>query len=206
MKAFGNTKRIAAGTTGFILLAGLWGGSVAFAEDQHGTGDVEVTVDIGESVGPGVLAMSVSGSSVALTEDGSTDLVRQFTGKLPTVTVTDTRSADDIPEGAWWYVVGSVSDFTGNTGQDSIPAEQMGWTPALVQDSPSGLVSEGDEVGTSLEGDVGLVDQELLAMVWDSKEVNPEGTWAANADLFLQTAPSVEEGQYSATLTLSLFE
>jgi hypothetical protein len=34
----------------------------------------------------------------------STPTVRQFTGSLPTVTVTDTRLPDQIPAGAGWYV------------------------------------------------------------------------------------------------------
>jgi hypothetical protein len=53
---------------------------------------------------------------------------------------------------------------------------------------------------------VGLVDQEILALAADSGAIAQEGTWSANADLFLRTPVTVAPGSYSATLTLSLFE
>ncbi|WP_426998289.1 hypothetical protein [Pseudarthrobacter sp. N5] len=78
---------------------------------------------------PGVLAMSVAGTTTMLTEDGSTPTVRQFKGTLPTVTVTDTRVADEIPAGAGWYVLGTSSDFAGGSGQPAISASHLGWAP-----------------------------------------------------------------------------
>jgi len=67
--------------------------SPASADPGDGAG-VQVTVDIQKKREPGVLALSVAGGSVALAEDGSTLLVRQFVGTLPKVTVTDTRTAE----------------------------------------------------------------------------------------------------------------
>jgi hypothetical protein len=188
------------------LLVGVAGAAIA---DEYGNDDVEVNVAISELDEPGVLAMSVAGSSATLTESGSTATVRQFTGSLPTVTVTDTRTAEEIPDGAFWYVLGSSTDFTGDAGQPGIGAGHLGWAPQLIDGGESGLVAEGDQVDTVLDAgpnNVGLVDQELLAMAFDSEAVAAEGQWTATADLYLRTPATVAPGNYTATLTLSLFE
>lgn len=193
---------------GVALLCGVAGAAVADTE-QQAENNVDVNVEIPEIEEPGVLAMTVAGTSTTLEENGSTELVRTFTGKLPTVTVTDTRKADEIAPDAAWYVLGTSSDFTQVDGTETIGADHLGWTPKLLDGGDSGLVAEGPEVDTALdEGDaaVGLVDQELLAMAFDSAEVNPEGQWTANADLTLKTEATVEPGTYKAKLTLSLFE
>lgn len=198
--------RTSAVVVGTLLLTGLAGAASA---EEVGNDDVDVKVEIAEIEGPGVLAMSVGGTSTTLTETGSTELVRQFTGTLPTVTVTDTRAAEDIPADVGWYVLGSSTDFVGDAGQAPIGAEYLGWIPALINGGESGLVTEGDPVDTAIEGGedgVGLVDQELLALAIDSGAVASEGQWTANANLFLRTPATVAPGSYSSTLTLSLFE
>lgn len=193
---------------GATALAGI--GGVAAAETEHGSNDVDVNVSITPNETEGVLAMTVDGTAVTLVEDGSTALMRQFTGTLPTVTVTDTRSVDGIEPGVGWYVLGTSSSFTGSAGQADITADHFGWAPQLIDGGDSGLVAEGDPVETVLDTDapnpVGLVDKELLAMAFDSQEVNPEGSWTASADLFLRTPVDVEAGDYQAKMTLSLFE
>ncbi|ANJ28195.1 hypothetical protein [Agromyces aureus] len=193
---------------GALLLVGVAG--VAAAEENHGNGEVDVQVAIPEIVEPGVLAMTVAGTSTTLVEEGSTDTVRQFTGELPTVTITDTRSAEEIPDDAFWYVLGTSSDFVGDAGQPVIEAGHFGWAPHLIDGGESGLVSEGERVDTVMDASAddpfGLVDQELLAMAFDSEELSAEGQWTANADLFLRTPVTVAPGNYAATLTLSLFE
>ena len=85
------TLRVSAAALGALVLTGVTGLGVASAE-EHGQSDVDVSVDIAEIEEPGVLALTVAGDSAVLTENGSTELIRQFTGTLPTVTVTDTRS------------------------------------------------------------------------------------------------------------------
>jgi hypothetical protein len=198
--------RCSVGVVGAALLVGVAGAAIA---DEYGDQDVDVNVAITELDEPGVLAMSVAGSSTTLTEDGSTATVRQFTGALPTVTVTDTRTAEEIPDGAFWYVLGSSSDFTGDAGQPAIGAGHLGWAPSLIDGGESGLVAAGDEVDTVLDtgpNAVGVVDQELLAMAFDSEAVASEGSWTATADLFLRTPATVAPGDYTATITLSLFE
>jgi hypothetical protein len=198
--------RCAVAAAGTMILAGVAGVAVAAEQDDEA---IDVTVQIAEIEEPGVLALSVAGGSVALAESGSTSLVRQFTGTLPQVTVTDTRDPEDIPEGAYWYVVGSASSFVGSAGQPAIGADHLGWTPELLDGGESGLVAEGDPVQTVLDqgaDNVGLVDQELLAMAADSSAVNGEGQWTASADLFLRTPVDVAPGAYASVLTLSLFE
>lgn len=199
--------RAAAAVAGTVALTGV--ATAAMAEQQHGDDEVDVTVEIAEIEEPGVLALSVAGTRAALTENGSDALVRQFTGTLPTVTVTDTRDPEDVPAGAGWYVLGVASDFTGDAGQPVIGAEHLGWTPRLIDGGESGLVAEGDPVQTVLDDGpdaVGLVDAELLALAADSGAVASEGSWTVTADLALRTEATVEPGSYGATLTLSLFE
>ncbi|WP_207901857.1 MULTISPECIES: hypothetical protein [unclassified Rathayibacter] len=167
-----------------------------------------MTVEIAPLITPGTLTMSVDGTSTGLIENGSTSVIRQFTGTLPTVTVTDTRNPEEIPAGTGWYVLGTATDFVSTTG-DVIGAENFGWAPNLIDGGDSGLVAEGDVVDTAIDGGadgVGLIDQELLAITNDSAAIAQEGSWTANADLFLRTEPTVDAGDYSSTLTLSLFE
>lgn len=196
--------RTAAVSAGALMLMGVAGAAFAETED-----DVDVNVEIAPLVEPGELAMSVAPGDVTLVENGSDANRRQFTGSLPTVTVTDTRSEDEVPAGAFWYVVGTASDFVGSSGQPDISAGHLGWAPKLLSDSDSGLVAEGDPVGTVMDSGpnaVGLVDQEFLVTTADSGAVLEEGTWSAGADLFLRTPIDVAPGSYSSTLTLSLFE
>jgi hypothetical protein len=173
--------------------------------------DVRVTVDIEEIAEPGVLALSIAGDSVALSEDGSTLLMRQFVGTLPTVTVTDTRTPEEVPAGAAWAVLGNATDFVGDAGQAPIGADHLGWKPQLLDGGDTGLVTEGEEVVTILDdptqpgNNVGLVDQELLVSTFDSTAVAGD-SYSVNADLYLRVLAEVAAGSYEATLTLSLFE
>ena len=57
---------------------------------------------------------------------------------------------------------------------------------------------------TSVFGSV-LTDQELLVSTYDSQAVAGDA-YAVNADLYLRTPADVAAGQYTSTLTLSLFE
>jgi hypothetical protein len=200
--------RVAAGAAGAVMLVGVAG--AAFADTDNGSEDVDVNVVIGEAAEPGVLAMTVAGDSTTLTENGSTTSVRQFTGNLPTVTVTDTRIFPDrIDPDAYWYVLGTSSAFEADGAQPDIPAANLGWAPALAAGTDEGEVSAGDRVDTVLDSGpdaVGLVDQELLAMASSSAGINPTGSWSVNASLFLKTPYTVQPGTYQSTLTLSLFE
>ncbi|WP_436534767.1 hypothetical protein [Actinoplanes sp. HUAS TT8] len=179
--------------------------------DPGDSAGVQVTVDITEIKEPGVLALTVAGTAVDLKENGSDLLVRQFTGTLPTVTVTDTRTASEIPAGSSWAVLGTAGDFTGTAGQAPISAGNLGWKPRLINGGTTGEVSEGEEVVTVLDdptqpgNNVGLTDQELLVSTYDSAAVTG-GAYSVDADLFLRTPADVAAGSYRSTLTLSLFE
>ncbi len=210
MNTWSRKRLAAAGAAGALLAGSVAMASPALAEPGDDA-DVRVTVDIEPIKEPGVLAMSIAGDSVALAEDGSTLLVRQFVGTLPTVTVTDTRTADEVPAGAAWAVLGSATDFVGSAGQAPIGAGHLGWKPRLIDGGDTGLVSEGEEVVTVLDeatqpgNNVGLVDQELLVSTFDSGAVAGDA-YSVNADLFLRTPADVAAGAYTSTLTLSLFE
>lgn len=194
--------RVAAAAAGAVTLSVVGASGMALADDPYGDSDVAVSVDIAEIDEPGVLAMTVAGGSATLAENGTTATNRRFTGQLPTVTVTDTRDPADIAVGAYWYVLGSITDFVGNSGQPNIlSADSFGWTPNLLTGDP-GSVSAGDAV----EPGEGFTDSEMLSMAFDSGAIVSEGSWTANAGLELVTSPTVAPGQYSATLTLSLFE
>lgn len=202
----GMAARCAVGILGGLMLAGV--GTAAFAEfpNADDSGDVDVKVDIA-AVENGALSLTVAGTETTLAESGTTATYRQFTGALPNVTVTDTR--EDVPAGVFWYVTGQASDFVGTAGQANITPDHLGWAPNLLT-ANNGEVSEGDTVGTSIDGGangVGLVGQELLALSLDSSEAQAaSGQWTANANLVLKTPVDVAPGSYTSTLTLSLFE
>jgi hypothetical protein len=180
-------------------------GSAAVAEEEHGTQDVDVNVAIEEVAGPGALALTVEGADTTLVEGASTALERTFTGTLPKVTVTDTRAAEDVPAGSAWYVLGSTSDFVDAATSQTIAAQHLGWVPKLVAGEGEGepFVEVGGDV---LPSEPGLVDQELLYLA-DSAESNAGGgVFSATADLQLVVPADVAAGNYTSTLTLSLFE
>lgn len=201
--------RWAAGCAAAAVLLGA-AAPLAHADEKVDDTNVDISVTIEKQKQPGFLSLSVAANSVQLKEDGSDQLRRQFVGTLPTVTVTDTRDADEVPAGAAWSVLGTVTDFKGSAGQPDIDAGHLGWNPALVgTNDGDGLVAAGDQVDTVLDSGpaaVGLKDNELLASTWDSEEVREEGSWKANAELFLRTPVDVAPGNYSSVLTLSLFE
>ena len=202
----GAAARCAAGVLGGLMLVGV--GSAAFAAypDPDDTSGVDVKVDIAQ-VENGALSLTVANTETTLTENGSTAEYRRFTGALPNVTVTDTRTA--VPAGVFWYVTGQAGNFVGATGQAPITPDHLGWAPALVT-TGNGEVAAGDEVGTSLDtapDNVGLTGEELLALSLDSAtSTAASGQWTANAGLVLKTPVDVTPGGYTSLLTLSLFE
>ncbi len=191
---------------GGLMLAGV--GTAAFAAypDSEDDSGVDVKVDIAE-VQNGALSLTVEATETTLIENGSTAESRQFTGALPNVTVTDTRT--EVPSGVYWYVTGQASDFVGTAGQSPITPDHLGWSPALVT-TGNGEVAAGDEVKTSLDeapNNVGLVGEELLALSLDSaSSTAASGQWTASASLVLKTPVGVAPGSYASLLTLSLFE
>ncbi|WP_277212153.1 hypothetical protein [Isoptericola croceus] len=198
-------RRTAVGAAALAVVGVVGLATAAAGDDEVGSDGVDLSVTI-EDLAPGSLAMSVAAHDpVELAEDGSDDQARQFTAALPTVTVSDTRTAEQVPEGAYWAVVGQASDFTSDAA-GSFGAEYLGWTPHLVS-GPGGDVAAGEPV-SSVIGDgsgadeVGLEGQELLVSTWASEP----GSWGVTADLALRVPTDTPAGDYSSTLTLSLFE
>src|SRR5690625_3428902 len=122
--------RIALAGMGALILGGI--STAAMADEEVGADDIEIDVEITEIDEPGILAMTVAGSSISLTEDGSNEAVRQFIGELPTVTVTDTRSSVEITEGVYWLVLGSKTEFVTEDGESTISAANLGCVPDAV--------------------------------------------------------------------------
>lgn len=195
-----------AATIGFAAVV-LTSGATSMAASADEMDDVDVTVEIPPVSEPGTLALSVDARSTALTESESADGIREFVGTLPDVTVTDTRTMAERPEGSSWYVLGTARDFESEAGE-TIAANHFGWSPHLVSgtDEGDGIVSVGGDVETVLDGDRGLVDQELLFLGEDLPVPDSGGRWTADADLFLRVPVDVAPGTYSSTVTLSLFE
>ncbi|GGF48761.1 hypothetical protein GCM10010922_25780 [Microbacterium sorbitolivorans] len=190
---------------GAALLVSAGSAALAAETEQGESQGVDVEVQIDPIEGQGALAMTVAASSTSLEENGSTELERVFTGTLPTVTVTDTRAADEVPADAAWYVVGTASDFYDDVNDQTIAASHLGWSPQLVAGEGEGeaYVEVGGDVTPS---DPGLVDQELLYLAESSEANAGGGVFSATANLDLVVPADVPAGTYSSTITLSLFE
>jgi len=105
-------------------------------------------------------------------------------GEYEVILKWDPTNAQDNPDGAAWYVVGTSTELVGDDGQDQIGAGHLGWAPELIDGGESGLVGEDDQVDTILDdgpNNFGVVDQELLAIAVDSQEIAEEGSWTATA-------------------------
>lgn len=196
------SARIGVAALGVGILAAVGGGSAFAAEEDT----VDVSVQIAPAAEPGVLALTVADATAVLTEDEVAGTNRTFSGTLPTVTVTDTRLPENVDPASFWYVMGSITDFTGDAGQPDIAsADAFGWYPDIVAGNPAGgsqVVAPGDDVDP---GTGGFVDAELLASV-DSAADAAGGTYSATAGLLLETSATVAPGAYTATITLTLLQ
>ncbi|KAA9373762.1 hypothetical protein F5972_28615 [Microbispora cellulosiformans] len=206
MRITRTTQILAASALG-LTLTGL-SVSPALADDP-GAG-IDVSVTITPTTTPGQISMTVADNNgVSLQENGSDAAARQFVGTLPTVTVTDTRTPAEIPDGEFWAVVGQASQFTATgSGIAPIGPEYLGWKPRLLSDTTTGAVAAGEPVSSVVSDGsgaptVGLQGQELLVSTADS--ATEIGTSKVNADLALRTPVDVAAGEYHSTLTLSLF-
>ncbi|XVQ82263.1 hypothetical protein ACQP2K_25755 [Microbispora siamensis] len=194
-----------------LALSGVVGPAMAADGPGDGSGDgIDVSVNIEPTTTPGQLSMTVADNSgVSLQENGSDAAARQFTGTLPTVTVSDTRRPEEIPAGEYWAVVGQAGQFTATDDSAKIIGpEYLGWKPRLLSDSSTGAVSAGEPVSSVISDGSGaptegLKGQELLVSIANSAD--EIGTSEVNADLALRTPVDVAAGEYHSTLTLSLF-
>ena len=203
-------KLLAGGFTATLLGAAAMAAPIAVADEVELGGDagIGIVVDVPAA---GALSMTVDTTTpVVLAETTSADPDnRAFTGTLPTVTVTDTRT--DIEPGVGWSVVGQSSDFVHvDDPAVTIGGDNLGWTPELVDEPANNeSVAPGEVVESAAEGGDGLaVGTDFLIWSFDSQESQDTSEeHKANAELRL-VAPAADlvSGQYEATLTLSLFE
>ncbi|MFJ6651838.1 hypothetical protein ACIQLJ_03465 [Microbacterium sp. NPDC091313] len=196
--------RVGAVALGAVLLASA--GTAVAAADEIDATDVDINVQVDDRFPSGVLALTVDADATTLTEiDTGDPLVREFTGELPTVTVTDTRSVvPDVP----WAVLGTASDFTSATG--TITADHLGWSPTLSGDYGPAIEPGGDietVVDDSDSEGLSYADGELLYANFDPQGSYSQGSWSATAGLQLKVKTTeVTSGAYTSVLTLSLFE
>ena len=158
-----------------------------------------IPVDVTIPDRPGALTLSVAdyGDGVQLIEDdGPTDRWR-YTGQLPTVTITDSRTAEQAGDSGW-AASGRSSSFT--SGEDEIAAENFGWIPRVLTER-AGL-SAGERAHTVLEGGTGLSGPALLA---EATTAGRQGNASATALLVLDAPIGTAGGDYSAQVTVSLF-
>ncbi|WP_214103744.1 hypothetical protein [Acrocarpospora catenulata] len=160
---FSRTSQILAASVLGLALAGL-ASSPAMAGEGPDDG-IDISVNIEPIRVPGEVSMTVADNNgVALTDNGSDAAARQFTGTLPTVTVTDTRLPDEIPAGDFWAVVGQASQFvaTGDPAK-TIGPEYLGWTPRLLSGSSTGAVAAGEPVSSVVSDGTGAPTVGLIS-------------------------------------------
>jgi O-glycosyl hydrolase len=171
---------------------------VVSPDEDEGSG-IPIEATVPESTEPGSLAMTVAdfGEGVVLQAAQNAGDRLRFEGELPTVTVTDTRNAEQAPTGGW-SVSGQSSDFT--AGDVSLDAGHLGWTPRVA--TPRTGVTAGSAVPTVLGGGTGLADPKPLATA------NADGRFGSTglaAGLFLEVPVDTAPGTYSGTLSVTLF-
>lgn len=149
--------------------------------------------------GDGALALTIAdfGDAVALSEPENAGDRLRFTGALPQVTVSDSRTAAQAGLGGW-AVSGQADAFT-STGQ-TVAASHLGWTPQVL--SPRAGLTAGSAVTTALGGGTGLATPSRLA------SADAEGRWGSaelGAGLVLEVPVDTQPGTYTGMVTLSLF-
>ncbi|MBO3095181.1 alpha/beta hydrolase [Cellulomonas dongxiuzhuiae] len=166
--------------------------------DPANTQGVELRAVVPEGE-DGVLALSVADDGSGVTLDGpqNTGTALRFTGQLPTVTVTDSRSVSQAGV-TGWAVTGQAYSFESATRL--LDGKHLGWTPRL--ESPRAGLAAGDARATALGGGEGLVVPGRLASATPEGRV---GTATIGADLVLDVPVDTTPGEYTGTLSLSLF-
>ena len=159
------------------------------------------TETLSTTVAPGALVISVPNSQVALptpllNNDGS---LFTTAGALQTVTVTDNRAGNP-----GWTLSGVASAFSDGTTQ--ISAENLGWGPALVDESAGqkitlgAVINPAGGVPASDTGKLGLSQSQTLATAAAGSGL---GTAHLGATLALNVPTTTTAGTYTSTLTLT---
>ncbi|WP_030438100.1 Ig-like domain-containing protein [Actinoplanes subtropicus] len=160
---------------------------------------------ISTTVASGALTISVGSTDPVVLPDPAlaSDASKLTTaGNLNSLTVTDTRAGN-----LGWNVSGQVSDFSDGKSH-SINAANLGWTPKVVDKSPSQTVTAGAQVnpadaiapGAAAPSGVGLASSRTLAAAAAGAGM---GTAHVSASVALQAPTTTVAGTYSATLTIT---
>lgn len=168
--------------------------------DDGGPSDADgIPVDVSIVDKEGALTLTVNeyGDGVELTADGDRPDRWRYSGDLPTVTVNDSRNADQAAGGGW-AASGQSTAFT--SAADEISADHFGWVPRVL--TPREGVSAGPASVTALDGGPGLSTPSRLASATDEGR---RGSAELDAKLMLDVPIGTAEGDYSARVTVSLF-
>lgn len=162
------------------------------------TGDVTVRATVPEAAG-GVLALTVAdhGAAVDLGPAQNAGDRLRFTGELPDVTVSDSRSVAQAGAGGW-AVNGQA--YTFSSGTRVLGAEHLGWEPRVA--TPRAGVLAGDARATALGGGDGLATPARLATAGPEGR---QGSATLGAQLRLEVPVDTAPGTYEGAVTLSLF-
>ena len=175
--------------------------------DEPSESGIDISVNINkETIGGGELVLTIPGASQGVTLTDATNRGDRltFTGNLPQVNVTDTRSVQRVGENGGWSVTGKASDFTytGNIPEvkNNFSASHLSWKPVLV--SGNSGVQLGSETTSAMDGGSGL---ETPATLVKASGADRLGTTSVQADLALEVPVDIANGAYSSNLTVSVF-
>jgi alpha-tubulin suppressor-like RCC1 family protein len=163
--------------------------SLTVTSGGSSSGGVPITVTVPTS---GIFTVSIASGTVPLTASGP-----DATGTLENVTVSDTRNDDP-----GWSASGQESDFAGSGSAmgDSIPGNQLGWTPATVG-SLQGGATLGPTVAPAAPG-LGS----SAAVLASAAAGDGAGTDVLTADVSLLIPGGQQPGPYTGGLTITYVE
>jgi hypothetical protein len=170
--------------------------NVAFHAPDDGAG-IPLKANVTDT--PGALTLTVAdfGGAVELSDEQKTGDRIHYRGTLPDVTITDSRNAAQAAGGGW-AVTGHSSAF--RNGSTELGAGHLAWTPKLIE--PKTGVNPGAPVASILSGGPGLAAPASLASADNTGRL---GQAKATADLLLEFPVNARTGEYTATLSVSLF-
>ena len=170
--------------------------NVVFQDPADRSG-IPLKANVTEASGALTLSVASYGDAVELGDERRLADRLTFRGTLPTVTVTDSRSANQAAGGGW-SVTGQSSVF--RSGSHELDAGHLGWKPLLVNPKPG--VTPGPTVASILSGGRGLAAPATLAA---ADQAGRRGQAQMTADLLLEFPVDAAFGEYTANLSVSLF-
>jgi hypothetical protein len=170
---------------------------------------VQTSEKIETTIAAGALTVSVADTSTVVLPSPQLNATATYlttSGKIHPVTITDTRAGNP-----GWTLSGQVSDFVNTTGPTTtpIPGVDLGWTPNVIDKSPSQNVIAGSLVNPAnppLTANPAVADLNGLhvSRILASAAAGA-GTGTAHVDalLALNVPTTTVAGTYDATLTLT---